>query len=35
MDKSYQPKDIEQRIYARWEEQGYFAPAGGDEERGV
>jgi valyl-tRNA synthetase len=28
MDKSYQPSDIEQRIYKRWEEQGYFAPAG-------
>ncbi|MCH8249573.1 MAG: valine--tRNA ligase [Proteobacteria bacterium] len=28
MDKSYQPKDIEQRIYERWEEQGYFAPQG-------
>ncbi len=28
MDKSYQPQDIEQRIYDRWEEQGYFAPQG-------
>jgi valyl-tRNA synthetase len=28
MDKSYQPKDIEQRLYNRWEEQGYFAPQG-------
>ena len=28
MDKSYQPQDIEQRIYERWEEQGYFAPQG-------
>ncbi len=28
MDKSYQPKDIEQRLYERWEEQGYFAPQG-------
>ncbi len=28
MDKSYQPQDIEQRIYKRWEEQGYFAPQG-------
>jgi valyl-tRNA synthetase len=28
MDKSYQPLDIEQRIYDRWEEQGYFAPQG-------
>ena len=28
MDKTYQPKDIEQRIYDRWEAQGYFAPGG-------
>ena len=28
MDKSYQPTDIEQRVYARWEENGYFAPRG-------
>ncbi|MBT8101108.1 MAG: valine--tRNA ligase [Gammaproteobacteria bacterium] len=28
MDKSYQPHDIEQRAYARWEERGYFAPRG-------
>jgi valyl-tRNA synthetase len=28
MDKTYQPHDIEQRIYDRWEEQGYFAPQG-------
>ncbi len=28
MDKSYQPKEIEQRIYERWEKQGYFAPRG-------
>ena len=28
MDKSYQPQDIEQRIYDRWEEKGYFAPEG-------
>ncbi len=28
MDKSYQPQDIEQRIYKRWEEQGYFSPEG-------
>ena len=28
MDKSYQPHDIEQRIYQRWEERGYFAPRG-------
>jgi valyl-tRNA synthetase len=28
MDKSYQPTDIEQRVYARWEENGYFTPRG-------
>ncbi len=28
MDKTYQPHDIEQRIYARWEDQGYFSPRG-------
>ena len=31
MDKSYQPKNIEQRIYERWEERGYFAPRGDGE----
>ena len=31
MDKSYQPKDIEQRVYQRWEERGYFAPQGDGE----
>lgn len=31
MDKSYQPQDIEQRVYTRWEEQGYFAPQGNGE----
>ncbi len=31
MDKSYQPSDIEQRIYARWEANGYFAPQGDGE----
>ena len=31
MDKTYQPKDIEQRIYKRWEENGYFAPQGDGE----
>jgi valyl-tRNA synthetase len=31
MDKSYQPNDIEERIYARWEEAGYFAPSGDGE----
>ena len=28
MDKSYQPQDIEQRVYERWEKEGYFAPRG-------
>jgi len=28
MDKSYQPKDIERRVYERWEAAGYFAPDG-------
>ena len=28
MDKSYSPRDIETRIYARWESAGYFAPRG-------
>ena len=31
MDKSYQPKEIEERIYARWEDAGYFAPRGDGE----
>ena len=31
MDKSYQPKDIEQRVYQRWEERGFFAPQGDGE----
>ena len=31
MDKSYQPTDIEQRVYARWEKNGYFAPQGDGE----
>jgi valyl-tRNA synthetase len=31
MDKSYQPNDIEERIYTRWEEAGYFAPRGDGE----
>ena len=31
MDKSYQPEDIEQRIYERWESAGYFAPGGDGE----
>ena len=31
MDKSYQPHDIEKRIYERWESEGYFAPRGAGE----
>ena len=31
MDKSYQPNDIEQRVYDRWEENGFFAPQGNGE----
>jgi valyl-tRNA synthetase len=31
MDKSYQPNQIEQRVYTRWEENGYFAPQGDGE----
>ena len=28
MDKSYSPRDIESRLYERWESHGWFAPAG-------
>ncbi|HEY4368964.1 MAG TPA: valine--tRNA ligase [Steroidobacteraceae bacterium] len=28
MDKTYNPRDIEQRSYRRWEEHGWFAPRG-------
>ena len=28
MDKAYQPRDIEQRQYQRWEKNGWFMPAG-------
>jgi valyl-tRNA synthetase len=28
MDKSYSPRDIEQRLYARWEAEGRFQPRG-------
>jgi valyl-tRNA synthetase len=28
MDKTYSPRDIEERIYRHWEENGLFAPAG-------
>ncbi len=31
MDKSYQPQEIEKRVYERWEERGYFAPQGDGE----
>ncbi len=31
MDKTYQPRDIEQRTYERWEKNGYFAPQGDGE----
>ncbi len=31
MDTSYQPSDIEQRLYAEWERKGYFAPQGDGE----
>ncbi len=31
MDKSYDPQNIEQRQYRRWEENGYFAPSGDGE----
>jgi len=28
MDTTYSPRDIEERIYRRWEDEGLFAPAG-------
>jgi valyl-tRNA synthetase len=28
MEKAYSPRDIESRLYARWESAGYFAPSG-------
>jgi valyl-tRNA synthetase len=28
MDKTYDPKQLEQRTYRRWEENGWFAPSG-------
>lgn len=31
MDKTYQPDEIEQRQYERWENRGYFAPGGDGE----
>ena len=26
LEKRYEPKSFEQRIYKRWEEEGYFTP---------
>ena len=31
MDKTYTPKDIEQRWYQHWEDQGYFTPSGDEQ----
>ena len=31
MDKSYQPQNIERRVYERWESNNWFAPAGDGE----
>ena len=31
MDKTYQPRDIEERWYQTWEKRGYFAPQGDGE----
>ncbi|MEM7259600.1 MAG: class I tRNA ligase family protein, partial [Pseudomonadota bacterium] len=31
MDKTYQPENIEKRLYAHWEDQGWFAPQGDGE----
>lgn len=31
MDKTYQPQAIEQRWYQHWEQNGYFAPQGGEQ----
>ncbi|RYZ63852.1 MAG: valine--tRNA ligase, partial [Proteobacteria bacterium] len=28
MDKAYAPRDIEARLYRKWEENGWFAPSG-------
>jgi valyl-tRNA synthetase len=28
MQKTYDPKDIEQRVYQQWEQQGWFKPSG-------
>ena len=34
MEKSYQPKEIEQRQYTRWESSGYFEPNSGKSGKG-
>ena len=31
LDKTYNPKDFEDRLYKFWEEKGYFKPAGDDD----
>ncbi len=31
MDKVFSPRDIERRLYARWETNGWFAPRGSGE----
>jgi len=28
MEKTYDPREIEQRLYQRWEANGWFAPSG-------
>ena len=27
LKKAYEPKDFEDRLYERWEKEGYFKPA--------
>jgi valyl-tRNA synthetase len=34
MDKTYQPGNIESRLYQQWEDNGYFSPAGTSSARG-
>ncbi len=34
MDKTYSPKDIEQKHYNNWEEQGFFKPCGAENSNG-
>ena len=31
MDKTFQPANIETRWYQEWEDEGYFAPQGGEQ----